>query len=521
MERYFNTSGACHPHLHFMLPPERRLDPVLQLIEQHRYFVFHSGRQTGKTTSLFWLEKHLTALGKRVLVLDVETAKDEPDATIGFRAIFERIRIALEEGAPVDGLRAATEEQVTNWLQKPQSAILNYFRFLTTQDPRPFVLLIDEADSLLGDTVVKLLGQIRDGYLFREKVPFPASIVLVGMRAIRDYAITKEQGRAVSWLGSSSPFNVTAESTMLEPFTEAETSELLGQHTSETGQRFEPEAIAKVWELAEGHPWITNALADQATRKDVRDRTIPITAAHIEAAKETIILERRTHIDSVISRLREPRVARILGPMLLGDAIPPSDQLHDDLSYVIGMGLLRVKNRRYEIPNAVYREIIPRALTFDTQMQMSEQTAWYVAPDGSLDMDKLFRAWQSFWASDGHLAADGFAYREAGAHLTLMAFLQRIVNGGGRISREYGLGRGALDLLIDWKDRRHVIELKLRRDSRSEPRALEQLTRYLDGLGLSEGWLVLFDLRKDLSWEEKLTMRDVIHEGKTVHIVGC
>jgi len=30
----------------------------------------------------------------------------------------------------------------------------------------------------------------------------------------------------------------------------------------------------------------------------------------------------------------------------------------------------------------------------------------------------------------------------------LMASLQRVVNGGGRIERGYGLGRGALDLMI-------------------------------------------------------------------------
>ena len=48
----------------------------------------------------------------------------------------------------------------------------------------------------------------------------------------------------------------------------------------------------------------------------------------------------------------------------------------------------------------------------------------------------------------------------------LMAFLQRIVNGGGRIEREYGLGRGALDLLIEWRGQRHAIEVKLRRDTR-------------------------------------------------------
>src|SRR5262249_33760228 len=132
---------------------------------------------------------------------------------------------------------------------------------------------------------------------------------------------------------------------------------------------------------------------------------------------------------------------------------------------------------------------------------------WYVRADGSLDMPKVMAAWQTFWREDGHLAAAGFSYQEAGPHLMLMAFLQRIVNGGGRIEREYGVGRGALDLLIDWRGERHAVEMKLRRDTRTEERALAQVGRYLDSLGLNEGWLVLFDLREKRSWKQRLTNR--------------
>jgi hypothetical protein len=45
----------------------------------------------------------------------------------------------------------------------------------------------------------------------------------------------------------------------------------------------------------------------------------------------------------------------------------------------------------------------------------------------------------------------------------MMAFLQRIVNGGGRVEREYALGRRALDLVVEWRGARHAIEVKLRR----------------------------------------------------------
>jgi hypothetical protein len=103
----------------------------------------------------------------------------------------------------------------------------------------------------------------------------------------------------------------------------------------------------------------------------------------------------------------------------------------------------------------------------------------------------------------------------------LMAFLQRVVNGGGRVEREYGLGRGALDLMILWRGARHAIEVKLRRDTQTEERALEQVTRYLDTAGLDEGWLVMFDLRSTRSWEERMENRLVETNGKRVHLVGC
>jgi hypothetical protein len=103
----------------------------------------------------------------------------------------------------------------------------------------------------------------------------------------------------------------------------------------------------------------------------------------------------------------------------------------------------------------------------------------------------------------------------------LMAFLQRIMNGGGHINREYGLGRGALDLMLEWNGNRHAIEVKLRRDTETEQDAQVQIARYLDGANLPEGWLVLFDLGSSMSWEDKLYIRNTEYAGKTIYIEGC
>jgi hypothetical protein len=100
----------------------------------------------------------------------------------------------------------------------------------------------------------------------------------------------------------------------------------------------------------------------------------------------------------------------------------------------------------------------------------------------------------------------GTYYNEAAAQLVFMAWLQRVVNGGGIIDREYGIGRGRIDVLVRWplptsrnssEWQHEAFELKVWRDERGDPlgEGLEQLERYLDGLGLTYGTLVIFDRR--------------------------
>ena len=513
----FNTAGPCNPVEHYMLPPGDRLGRVMELIEDGKYFTLHAGRQTGKTTSAQWLVDHLNGEGRfHALWVDLQTVSAQDDLGAAFKTVLGELDLAVQRVLPELG----PPSEHARWLGDPASAMLRYLMDLAHRSARPLVVLFDEADRLVGPVMVSFLTQLRRGYIDRRTTPFPRSVALVGMRQVRDYVLTQDERGALQWLGTASPFNVSAEAATLGPFSREEVGTLLEQHTTTTGQRFEPEAVDRIYDLSQGHPWLVNALADRIVDRDVRDRSVPISAAHVDAAKETLILERRTHIDSLVARLRDPRVRRILDPMLAGERVS-GDALDDDFSYVLGLGLLRFAGGRYEVANPIYREVIPRALTFIDQAQIPNQPAAYVRPDGSLDMPKLMADWQVFWRIDGHLAAEGFSYRESGPHLMMMAFLQRIVNGGGRVQREYGLGRRALDLLVEWGERRHAIEIKVRRDTETEDEALRQVADYLDRLGLDEGWLVMFDLRKTLPWSARLTTRTVPVDGRQIHLVGC
>ena len=134
---------------------------------------------------------------------------------------------------------------------------------------------------------------------------------------------------------------------------------------------------------------------------------------------------------------------------------------------------------------------------------MTASPARFVRPDSTLDFDLLLTEFMAFWVEHGDILAGRVPYQEVAPQLVMMAFMQRIVNGGGYIDREYGVGRGRIDLLVRWPlagggEQREAVELKVRTDKTGDPldKGLRQLDAYLDRLGLDTGLLVIFDRRK-------------------------
>ena len=108
----------------------------------------------------------------------------------------------------------------------------------------------------------------------------------------------------------------------------------------------------------------------------------------------------------------------------------------------------------------------------------------------------------------------------------LQAFLQRIVSAGGRIEREYGLGRLRTDLLIVWGESENrqnvVIECKLRKNGleRTIQEGLEQTRAYMERCGTEDGHLVIFDRSEKRSWDEKIFSREESISARSVTVWG-
>ena len=527
--RFFNTTGPIDTQDHYFVAPLSRLDlsEVLGLVRQKRYFVLHAPRQTGKTTVMGALLEELNDSGQyRCVYVNVEVGQAaRNDVQAGIRAILD---VLAAEAAHAVGDRTV-EEIWPAILERsgPHSGLKRVLSEWAAASPKPVVLFIDEIDSLVGDTLIWVLRQLRAGYRDRPK-RFPQSIVLCGVRNVRDYRIRSASGEIV--LGGSA-FNIKAKSLRLGDFTETETLGLLRQHSAETGQKICDEALADVWQQTRGQPWLVNALAYEACFEDkgALDRCRPITLKHVRDARERLILRRDTHLDQLMDKLKEPRVRRVIEPLLSGGK---ADFRDDDIAYARDLGLV-ARMPPLDIANPIYREVIPRELTADVQETIPDRAAWYVGEDGRLIAAKLLAAFQEYFRENSEHWAERFSYKEAGPQLLLQAFLQRILNSGGRVEREYGLGRMRTDLLIIWPaaGKREIpagtqkvfIECKLLHGSLEATlqAGISQTRAYMERAGAEEGHLVIFDCSTDTSWDEKTYRREEQSNGKRITVWGA
>jgi hypothetical protein len=524
MSRYFNIAGPCHPSKHYMLDPLRNFGKdLMDLIDQENYFVIHAARQSGKTTLLWELVDKIEKEGKYyALYCSLESVQTFTEPEKGIPEIVQKIESCIKNQKLPEGFaKNADYGRISNVLN---DSFVDYCRILD----KPLVIFFDEADCLSNNTLITFLRQLREGFVSRARIPFIHSLALVGMRNIRDYKASIRDDSTT--LGSASPFNIVKESLSIDTFTKDEVSELYYQHTEETGQIFEPQAVNYIFEQTNGQPWLVNAVACECVEKICKDDySIPITQEMAETAINELILKRPTHFDSLMERLKEPRDRRFIQPLILGEDV--ADKTSDDYLYTRDLGLIKEAGGGLVVPaNQIYAEVIIRMLSYSPQenlkLEMPDDNLPKYIAGGKIDINILLKEFQNFWRENSEIwvkryKEDLYQYDEAAPHLVFQAFLQRVINGGGQIIREMALGTKRADLCVVYERQKYPIELKILRNEKSLPDGLEQLSVYMDKVGSGEGWLVIFDKDKKKSWEEKLYMRLETYKGKRITVAGA
>jgi len=363
-------------------------------------------------------------------------------------------------------------------------------------------------------------------------------MMLVGVRDVRDYRIYSDEHKKEVLGGSA--FNIKSESKRMARFSRDHISALVKQRESATGQRFNEKAIDALVDLTNGQPWCVNRLSYQAVIKNPRN---VIDEEDIRAAAEDVILLRETHFDQLAAMLMNDRVRRVIEPMIIGaDPVRAGANL-DDLRYLEDLGLLKkaLDTEHYTFSNKLYSEIIPRELVAGASqlkaIETIDRNSFFDVKKCTVKMMELMNSWVAFYLENFYAIRDAHNYKEDVFHIVFFAFLQRIINGGGRIRREFAINENAADVVIEIPHteeglQREVIELKTYRTSDTAgfpsvvKHAKEQLTKkYLAPMQLKSGYLIIWNQKAtetkrkagQLSAPPEHTTEVV--NGKTVHSI--
>jgi hypothetical protein len=495
-----------------MLPPEERLvgAQLHRYIRDQLYWMFHVPWQTaGKTTFLQnWMREINSGQfnGDEALAcyVSVESCQGitEPERSM------PALCVAIREYAANSSMPVPEIEQVSPMMML--GAMLGNWAKLVA--PKPLVVLFDETDVLEGETLISFLRQLRGGFANRGPGIFPASIALVGMRDLKDYITAAKGGTAPN---PGSPFNIKEDSVALSNFQREDIAKLFAQRTEETSQEITGEALGYVYDQSRGQPWIVNSLFKRATMRILDENSREtVTLDHIMEAREQMIQARETHLDALEVRLRDPKIRRVVESIIVGAVDPGINRANPDVQLTMDLGLISwATETGFVIANPIYADILTRYLNAGYHDNLPPPSSWrWQQEDGSLDMDTLLQEFQRFWRKHSEIWEEKSDYTEAFPHLLLMAFLQRVLNGGGRIEREYAAGRGRMDLAVEYRKRWYILEVKLALKHETpetvQAEGLEQIARYRDRIDpAAPAYLVIFDRRpqaKETPWEERI-----------------
>ncbi|GHU39627.1 hypothetical protein FACS1894190_05170 [Spirochaetia bacterium] len=499
-----------------MLPPEERLigSQLHRYLRDNLYWVLHAPRQTGKTTFLQNWARNINAEGSMVACyVSVEECRAISDSDKAMKSIYysicgfaerQDITIPVLEDKDSEGIVGRT---LTKWAKMV--------------GPKPLVIFFDETDVLSGEPLLSFLAQLRAGYANRGAGKFPISVSLVGVRDIKDYLFTVRGGVP----NPGSFFNIKADSVLLGNFSKNDIERLFAQRADETGQKITADAIDFVYDQSRGQPWIVNSLLQRATMRVLDEGCYDtVTLQIVLQARKQMVLARETHLDSLAARLEDTRVRQIVEKLMTGESDPALSE-GDAFRYCLDLGLVSMERGTPQIANPIYRETLARVATFGAQSAIAEPEWRWQNDDGTLDMDALLKEFQKFWRANSEIWEQKMNYTEAFPHLLLQAFLQRVLNGGGHIDREYAAGRARMDLAVEYKEKIYIIEIKLIYDYISPQTVREdgltQIRRYRDTINsTAPAYLVVFDRRspkKKAPWDERIKWD--IEGGIT--ILGC
>ena len=497
--RRFGTQGPVNPEQHYVVARIEELTEFIKSVKEGRYIVIFAPRQTGKTTFFYAAMDILATEEPNYLPihLDFEAYKNLTPSDF-YSNLTEDIREEIENLYHKRGEipSEALKDFLENTTLTDNVSMLRSFRTLArVLGDQGVVVFIDEFDGIPPAVVNDFLYALRRIYISRTTPRCPHSLGIVGVKSIAQ----------LNYDHSVSPFNIQ-DDFALPNFTLAQVQELLGQYTTEVGQDFAPEVIESIHKQTGGQPFLVNRFAQILTEELDIPKTETITLAHFSAAHIQLVDENNTNLTHLTTNIRRnPRFESLLMRIMLYDEGVPFNLRNELVNELATYGILtKGTDRMCKIANPIYLYCTLQA--FKPVVNGLERDYFpedtdgfqYLTSDGHIQMEQLLNNFRDFIARAGFriLQVPETPQEFIGQHL-LFAYLDQFVTSvNGAMYMEVPTGRGRMDLLILYNEKKYIVETKIWRSERGYAVGKQQLAAYLSTEDVTEGYYVVFDHRE-------------------------
>ncbi|WP_448520615.1 AAA-like domain-containing protein [Rhodoflexus sp.] len=522
MKKEFNITGTCRHEEHYMMDDSRRFESIMDFVERGKYFVINRPRQYGKTTMLFALLRELRKSENYLPIMMSFQGLDSSvyeSATAFGRFFYTELCDALQQSDEFDKKTQLADLPVPKSMQELSKSITAIVKMTN----KKLVLLIDEVDASSNyEPFLVLLGMLRTKFLSRDLPQHYTfhSIVLAGVHDIKSLKFKLRNPEDAQY---NSPWNIASDFKVVMEFYPNEIAHMLKEYSAAENVQMDFEAISeKLYYYTSGYPFLVSKLCktiaeDILPTKEDKSRW---TLDDLERSVQLLLQERNTNFDSLIKNLENNQeLYRLVESILIDGFQMPYSPYNQSILLGEMYGIFK-RDNKVSIHNRIYEQVIYEYLTVNRLEKLKEKETEYnfrdnyVASDGSLDMPKALRKFQAFMKEQYSKRNQNLI--ESEWRLIFLAFLKPIINGKGYDFKEVETSEEKrLDIVVTYLQWRYIIELKRWSGEKSHERGLNQLANYLEIHGVNQGWLLIFDDRKNPTWREEL----IHHQGKEIFAV--
>ena len=506
MPKRFCVTGTCIPEKYYMVDISKRIDMIVQdYIENGQYFTINRARQYGKTTTLYLLERRLQ---KEYLVLSLSfEAADEYFQSLGTLAegLVMDIGMCLQD-------QHVSKEIVDEWNRPlsekfPMRSLGTKISSLCKALSQKVILMIDEVDKSSDNQIfLSFLGLLREKYLRWQQgkdVTFQ-SVILAGVYDVKTLKLKLHPQEETKY---NSPWNIAVDFQVDMSFNQDDIRTMLEEYEKDHHTEMNlSEISALLYEYTSGYPYLVSRICQLADERilgsaDFPDARSAWTKDGILAAIKLLLKEPNTLFDDMIKKLLDhPQLKEMIQNILFCGVDFPFKRETPVIDLGVTFGFLKDQNGIVAVSNRIFETqlydllLSQMAVNNKLYMETSANRNQFIV-SGMLQMDLVMRKFYEYY-EEIYGNSDQKFVEENGRKLFLL-YLKPIINGTGNYyieaqTRDYR----RTDIIVDYKGKRFIIELKIWHGNEYHLRGEEQLFEYLSYYNEEKGYLLSFNFNK-------------------------